>query len=72
MHADLHHVSWSLEVFGSTFGSQLIRQVDAHGCEKWIAAREYMQTDAWREACENLQLVPMSLSERPRLGSKPC
>jgi hypothetical protein len=50
MTADLRRDGWSTGEIAYTFGRRFIWQVDARRGEKWIVAREYTQTAAWREA----------------------
>jgi len=50
MTADLHSSGRSTGEIAYTLGRRFIWQVDARRGEKWIVAREYTQTAAWREA----------------------
>ena len=51
MTTDLHASGWSTGEIAYTLSRRVIWQVDARRGEKWIVAREYTQTAAWREAC---------------------
>ena len=58
MHTELHATGWSLGEMAFDLTGRLIWQVDARRGEKWIIAREYNQTAAWREAWREARTSP--------------